>query len=44
MTGGTLAEPQGRIPWFGDITLFQAKPYLLPVLTMAIWCVSLLHV
>jgi hypothetical protein len=37
MTGGTLAEPEGRIPWLGDIALFQARPYLLPVLAMAIW-------
>jgi hypothetical protein len=27
---GYLAQPEGRVPLFGDITIFQDKPYTLP--------------
>jgi len=33
---GYLAEPAGRVPFLGDLTLFKAKPYLLPGLTLSV--------
>lgn len=31
---GYLAEPSGRVPYFGDFQLFISKPYLLPGLVL----------
>jgi hypothetical protein len=36
---GYLSEPEGRIPFFGDLKLFQNKPYLLPGLTLSFMAV-----
>jgi hypothetical protein len=33
---GYLAEPAGRVPFFGDIELFKQKPYLLPGMTISL--------
>jgi hypothetical protein len=33
---GYLAEPAGRVPFVGHIGLFEAKPYLLPGLTLCV--------
>lgn len=34
--GGYLAEPAGRVPVFGQISLFERYPYILPGLVMAV--------
>ena len=34
--GGYLAEPAGRVPFIGNMELFERKPYILPGLTLAI--------
>jgi hypothetical protein len=35
---GYLAEPGGRVPFFGNINLFDTKPYLLPGLVLFCFC------
>lgn len=39
--GGFLAMPEGRIPIFGDMQIFQKKPFLLPSLAAAVTYVRL---